>query len=172
MQDIFKELVKEIYFILYPQDIVHSEKLNFAVRTIKAKKFPLPKQDMEEIEFPKDITNLTDNQITNLMGVYCRIIEYSQFETAKFEVERSNAKNTYKWEKSKRKVAISQIKTKKSDIELYLDADSKLRKLYEEYEQYNNLYILSKALLDGFKQNHVVLSRILSERISHRERKI
>jgi mRNA-degrading endonuclease HigB of HigAB toxin-antitoxin module len=165
-----KEFVKEVYLILYPQDIIHSDKLNSTINVIKSKKFPLPKE-IEDIEFPKNVSNLTDNELVNLMEIYCRLIEYTGFEVAKFSIEETNAKNTYEWEKSKRKVTLHSMKKKKTEIDLYLEADEKLRALYECYEYYNSLFTLSKSLLSGYRQNYKSLSRNLSERLSHKERK-
>lgn len=143
-----------------------SHTLNDGVSFIVERKFPLPIMDIEEIdqiEFPADITGLTDDQLLEEMTKWTRLIDYTKFELAKAEIDKTAKWNRYSMEKAKRIVTFSKEVGNDMAKEM-AKADSELAKFLKSYEIANAKAKLLDALLHGYNQNYKLLSRELTKR--------
>ena len=72
---------------------------------VVGKRLPLPKNwsggELDKLEFPNDLSRLTNAQLGELMGVWSSVMAYCQYETARTDIDKTAKGNRYEFEKKK-----------------------------------------------------------------------
>lgn len=137
---------------------------------IRDKSFPLPKHwtadELENLDFPQDLTLLTTNELGKQMGLWTSVIAYTQFQVAMADVENTAKFNKLEFER--RKLYLTLLGGDRKGTEEYrksiLRTDDAIVKLHIESEAARAKFILVKALLDAYSKYFNAFSRELSRR--------
>ncbi len=143
--------------------------LKKATSFIERKSFPLPKHwtsgELDQLEFPSDMTQLSSNDLGHQMGIWTSVIAYTQYQVAMADVENTAKYNKLEYER--RKMYITLLNERRGTEEQrksVLKTDKGLVKLQAESEIARAKFILLKALLDSYSKYYNAFSRELSRR--------
>lgn len=146
-----------------------SKSLKEATRFVVERSLPLPKhwraEQLEELEFPDDLTLLSMNQLGYLMGVWTSVIAYTQVEVAKADIEQSARWNKYEFEKKKMYLVLQEDRSLNEEKrKAMLIADKEMVGFQVRYEYARARFTLLKAMLSAYQKYYTVLSRELYRR--------
>lgn len=141
--------------------------LREAMSFVIGRKFPLPKNwsggDIENLEFPNDLSMLTSDQLGELLGVWSTVMAYAQFEVARADITKTAKGNKYEFERKKqyvKMVAEGGMSDEQRKAVIYVD-NAQIR---ADYEIAKARYTLLAALLNVYSKYYQALSRELSRR--------
>jgi hypothetical protein len=136
---------------------------------VERKSFPMPKHwtpgELDQLEFPNDLTMLSSTELGNQMGIWTSVIAYTQFQVAMADVENTAKYNKLEYER--RKLYLSLVDLKRGTEEQrksILKTDGSIVKLQADSEVARAKYVLLKALLDSYSKYFNAFSRELSRR--------
>ncbi len=143
--------------------------LKKAASFVDRKKFPLPKhwsaEELDQLQFPSDLTLLSMYELGKQMGLWTSVIAYSQYQVAMADVENTAKFNKMEYER--RKLYLKLVESKRGTEEQrksVLKTDMNIVKLQSESDIAKAKFILLKALLDSYSKYYTAFSRELSRR--------
>ena len=136
---------------------------------VGSKEFPVPKhwtaEELEQLDFPSDLTLLSLDQLGEQMGLWTSVIAYTQYQVAMADVESTAKINKYEYEKAKLYLQLVDTgKGTEAQRQAHLKANSDLGKLHADSELAKAKYTLLKALLSAYSKYYGAFSRELSRR--------
>jgi hypothetical protein len=163
--DMDKLREEQVFDETEPSSLTLKKGLSF----ISRKKFPMPKhwtaEELEDLDFPSDLTNLTFDQLGKQMGVWTSVIAYTQFQVAMADVEHTAKGNKLEYERKKLYLTLLQAgRGTETQRNAVLKTDANLVKLQAEYEIARAKFVMLKALLDSYSKYYNAFSRELSRR--------
>lgn len=130
-------------------------------------KLTFPKQELtdDEISFPKDLSNTTDDELSRMMGQYSSLIAYAQFVFGQATIEFIAKKSAYDIERAKLYTVYRRDdRMTEKEREAALELNSSLRPKKFDMVQAEAYMKLVEALLQGYNQKYAVLSRELTRK--------
>jgi hypothetical protein len=141
--------------------------LREAMSFVVGKRLPLPKNwsgdELDKLEFPNDLSRLTNAQLGELMGIWSSVMAYCQYETARTDIDKTAKGNRYEFEKKKmylRLVAEGGMAEEQRKAEVYVG----VAQLRADFEIAKAKYVMTTALLGVYSKYYQALSRELSRR--------
>ncbi len=143
--------------------------LKKAAAFVERKAFPIPKhwtmEELDELEFPSDLTLLTHIELGKQMGIWTSVIAYTQYQVAMADIENTAKYNKLEYERSKMFVRISEEgKGTVAQRQSVIKSDPSIVKLLGESEVARAKYIMLKALYEAYSKYFNAFSRELSRR--------
>lgn len=145
-----------------------SATLKKAISFVDRKSLPMPKhwsaEELEELEFPNDLTLLSYDELGKQMGIWTSVIAYVDYQVAMADVENIAKRNKLRHETDKLYLSLLSDKMKEAERKSYIKADSKIVKLQAESDLANAKYVLLDSLLRAYSGYYKSFSRELSRR--------
>ncbi len=146
-----------------------SHTLKKANSFVERKSFPKPKhwtpEELEQLEFPNDLTMLSYDELGKQMGIWTSVIAYTQYQVAMADIENTAKHNKLEYERSKMFMKLSQDgKGTVAQRQASIKADPNIVKLLGDSELARAKYVLIKALYDSYSKYFNAFSRELSRR--------
>lgn len=141
---------------------------------VGAKKLPLPLQPSTEPEMPRDLTSISDKDLSILMAEFSGLMAYAGVEAAFAGANYASKKAKYKFEYAKKYVTRQAESTKKvaaKTVEYELDCDDELNRIKVEEVAAEQYKTLVDALYNGYNAKYNVLSRELTRRSTNGQQK-
>ncbi len=142
--------------------------LKKAVSFVENKSFPTPKhwtaEQLDELEYPNDLTLLNDDELGKQMGIWTSVIAYTQYQVAMADVENTAKRNKMTYETNKEYLSLLGDKMKEGERKAHLKTESNLVKLQGESDLANAKYVLLDSLLKAYSGYYKSFSRELSRR--------
>lgn len=136
---------------------------------IKKKAFPMPKhwtpEELDELEYPSDLTLLTYNELGKQMGIWTSVIGYTQYQVAIADVEKTAKANKLEYERKKMELQLlEEGNNTDAERQAIIKTDQRLVKLQAESEVARAKFVMLKSLLDSYSKYFNSFSRELSRR--------
>lgn len=146
-----------------------SDELRKAMSFVVGSSLPVPEgwseDEIEELEFPKDLTKLSLEELGSLMSKWSSVIGYAEYVVAQADIEKSARNAEYNDEKKDKKMGLWKSDgVSKKEARLVLDTDPSLRKKKLKKYYAEAKYKLVESLLKSYKNYYRSLSRELSRR--------
>ncbi len=146
-----------------------SRTLKKSLQFVSRKELPLPRkwssEELENLDFPEDVTKLSSDELGKLMGLWTSVMGYTQFEAAKADIEMIAKQNKLQYEQ---KILTLRMLEEKGLTETQkkarVETDSEIIKLKTQYEFARAKHRLVDAMLKIYGRYYNVLSRELSRR--------
>lgn len=124
----------------------------------------------EASQFPKDITQLSDIDVRQLMSFWTAQLGYMNVYHARCLVDVSAYKRAVKEYERSYRARHKQKNDKVWEIDSGLADDSHYQRLYSRFEEAEALVTITKSLKDSFEQYYTAASRELTARMSESSR--
>jgi hypothetical protein len=139
-----------------------------AMRRVHAIETPLPGRPEEEPEWPGNLSDLTDEDLSNHLTYWSAMLSYVVFEVAREDVERKSFERQAHMEMTKAfmRCTAPTVTERKMQAELV----PTYQELRQKYDIHDGMYRLLAALSQGYEQKYAAVSRELTRRLNQRER--
>lgn len=143
---------------------------SFALDTARAflakRKLPVPLLEpeyIEQIQFPKNMANMTDGDVTQAMAEWTSLMSYAKYLVTEADIEKTAKTNKYNHEKSKAWMELRSSMTEE-DTRKSVERHKDVSKAKQQADVASAKYKLMDALLWGYTKNYQMLSRELTKR--------
>lgn len=126
-----------------------------------------PKQTVleEQIEFPDDLSETQDAELSNLMGKYAALIAYAQFVLGQAKIEQVSRKAQYDIERAKLYMTYRRDdRMTEKEREAAIELSNVMIPIKFQLVQSEAYVTLLEALLNGYTAKYNVLSRELTRK--------
>lgn len=144
-----------------------SRALQESMSFVVGKQFPLPKnwqsEELEELEFPNDLSNLSIDELGQTLGIWSTVMAYAQYEVARTDIDKTAKWNRYDFERKAtylRLVELGGMNEEQRKSEVYLQT----AQLRSDFEVAKAKYVMMDALQGVYSKYYQALSRELSRR--------
>jgi hypothetical protein len=163
--DLDKLRESQIFDETEPSSVTLKKALSFVER----KKFPMPKhwtpEELDQLDFPSDLTLLNMAELGRQMGLWTSVIAYTQYQVAMADVENTAKYNKLEYERRKLYLSMADVRRgTEEQRKSVLKTDPNIVKLQADSEIARAKFILLKALLDSYSKYYNAFSRELSRR--------
>lgn len=146
-----------------------SESLKKAMSFVVKRTLPIPKtiapEQLENLEFPDDLTKISTEQLGQVMTTWTAVLAYTQFEVAKADIEQTARRNKLDFDKKTTYLKMLRIEgITENERAATLVADKHMAQMQANFEYARARYTLLKALLGSYQKYYTALSRELSRR--------
>lgn len=141
--------------------------LKTAKEWVKNKKVPVPyisPEDMEKIEFPKELDKLSNEQLTQAMRDWTQLMVYTNYLVAQQDIEKTAKQNRYNYLKAKHWAILREKGKSEEDTRKEVERITEVANAKKAADIATAKYKLMDALLWGYTKNYQMLSRELTKR--------
>jgi hypothetical protein len=141
--------------------------LKTAKKWLKGKKMPVPyisPEDMEDIQFPEKMDGLTDEQLTQAMADWTKLMSYTKYVVSEMDVEKTAKANAYNFQKSKAWATMREKGASEEDTRKGVERMGAVANAKKDADIASAKYKLMDSLLWGYTKNYQMLSRELTKR--------
>lgn len=145
-----------------------SRALQESMSFVIGKKLPIPKNwsgedGLEQLEFPNDLSNLSIEELGELMGIWTAVMAYAQYEVARTDIEKTAKWNRYEFERKQIYLELVDDTTMNEE-QRKSKAYTVTAQLRSDFEVAKAKYVLVNALMGAYSKYYQALSRELSRR--------
>lgn len=144
---------------------------SFSLKTaklyVKKKQLPVPymsPEELEDLEFPSDMTILNNEQLTQAMSDWTKLMSYTNYTVAQTDVEKTAKKSNYEFLKSKHWAIMRGDGKSEEDTRKGVDKIVNVAEAKKEFEVAVAKHKLLDSLLWGYTKSYQMLSRELTKR--------
>lgn len=146
-------------------DATNSKLVQDVMDAVGSLGMPYPSRPQEMPEMPADLSTITSEELSRLMGQFSALIAYAQVKVAEADTFMAAKKSKYEIARASTYLALkADERMTEKQREYSLEVNKDLMPLKREYVQAEQVYELTKALLSGYQQKYAVLSRELTRR--------
>lgn len=144
---------------------------SFSLKTasmyVKKKRLPVPyisPEDLEDIQFPNDLSRLTNEQLTQAMSDWTQLMSYTHYSVAQADVEKTAKSSAYNFLKSKQWAILRSEGKSEEDTRKGVERVTIVAEAKKAFEVAQAKFKLMESLLWGYTKNYQMLSRELTKR--------
>lgn len=149
------------------EEIGDSFALETARSFIKKKKIPVPymsPEKVEDIEFPEKTSILTDDQLTQAMSDWTKLMSYTNYLVSEADIEKTAKTNQFNYTKSRNWENLRKSGKSEEDTRKGVEKVPEVAHAKKMAEVASAKYKLLDSLLWGYTKNYNMLSRELTKR--------
>lgn len=121
-------------------------------------------EELEELDFPKDLTRVSLGHLGELMSKWSSVMSYAEYIVAQADIQKTAKANQFNLAKNKKYLQLRKNNDLTENERNTMKSMGKVAKIEADYEYEKAKYTLAKAMLSGYKNYYNALSRELSRR--------
>jgi hypothetical protein len=138
--------------------------LSFVNKSNLPKPIEWAAEELEELDFPKDLTKVSLGHLGELMSKWSSVMSYAEYIVAQADIQKTAKANQFNLAKNKKYLKLRQNDNLTENERNTMKSMGDVAKIEAEYEYEKAKYTLAKAMLSGYKNYYNALSRELSRR--------